>query len=144
MAVVKADAYGHGLEGVARALDGEVGAFAVACPDEAAVVSRVTRTASGPGRPVYLLSPSLPEEVAGIVAAGWIPAVSSAEEVRAFAAEAAGQGRKQRVHVVVDTGMGRIGALPAEAGELIGLVRGMRSLEREGFRHVVCVRRRAR
>jgi len=129
MAVVKADAYGHGLEGVARALDGEVGAFAVACPDEAAVVARVTRAAGGAGRPVYLLSPSLPQEVAGIVAEGWIPAVSSAEEVRAFAAEASGQGRVQRVHVVVDTGMGRIGSLPVEAGELIGLVRGMGSLE---------------
>jgi alanine racemase len=67
MAVVKADAYGHGLEGVARALDGLVGAFAVACPDEAAVVARVTRSGGGAGRPVYLLSPSLPEEVAGIV-----------------------------------------------------------------------------
>ena len=123
IAVVKADAYGHGLAGVCRLLAGHVGAFAVANADEAAVVVEAARAAGGADPDIYLLSPALPEEVPVIAAHGWIPAISTLEECERFRSAAARAGRRLRVHVVVDTGMGRIGSLPDAADAVIAAVR---------------------
>ncbi len=118
MAVVKADAYGHGLPLVARALSGVVGAFAVANLYEAREVR-----ACAPHTPVYILSPALPEEVEDIVAGGFIPALSNEEEARRFAATAKKQSRSLAVHAVMDTGMGRMGALPDKFPALLATIR---------------------
>src|SRR3990167_9403128 len=62
IAVVKADAYGHGLFAVTRRLVREkVRAFAVANLQEAAVASR-----AAPDRDILILGPLLPDEVEGI------------------------------------------------------------------------------
>ncbi len=132
MAVVKAGAYGHGLAQVVPALREEIGAFAVACLSEALEVvafvvhppgcQRDSDTLKGGHRtvPVYLLSPALPREMPEIVRHGFIPAVSTVEEVRQFAALSAG--KCTAVHVVVDTGMGRMGALPDDAAAVLRAV----------------------
>ena len=80
MAVVKADAYGHGLRQTTRALARDIGAFAVASVDEAVLVEECARHC-GDGRvpPVYVLSPALPAETAQIVRHGFIPAVSTVD-----------------------------------------------------------------
>jgi alanine racemase len=119
MAIVKADAYGHGLAGVAAALAGTVGAFAVACPDEAETAASAAATTPHPCPPIYLLSPSLPEEISEVTARGWIPAVSSLAEINAFSKAADRLQRIQPVNLVIDTGMGRIGALPEHAAPLL-------------------------
>ena len=108
MAVVKANAYGHGAAAVARALAGEVGMFGVANVAEAREVR-----AHAPETPVFILGPALPEERAEVVAAGFIPSVSDAAEGRAFSD--LGGGRRVPVHLVIDTGMGRIGVWADEA-----------------------------
>jgi len=122
MAVVKADAYGHGLQQTTRALAGDIGAFAVACVEEAVVVEDCARHTNG-GRvpPIYILSPALPAQVPQIVRQGFIPAVSTVEEVQRLAA--AGGERPAAVHVVVDTGMGRMGALPEETPAVLRAVK---------------------
>ena len=121
MAVVKADAYGHGLRQTTRALARDIGAFAVASVDEAVLVAECARHC-GDGRvpPVYVLSPALTAETAQIVRHGFIPAISTAEEVERFAAASAE--RITAVHVVVDTGMGRMGALPGDAAAVLRAV----------------------
>ncbi len=121
MAVVKADAYGHGLEQTVRALAEDIGAFAVACVEEAVVVERCA-AGHGSGRvpPVYILSPALPAQTGEIVRHGFIPAVSTVEEVQRFAG--AGGEKRTAVNVVVDTGMGRMGALPEDAPAVLRAV----------------------
>ena len=117
LAVVKADGYGLGMVPVARAMSGLVRAFAVANVAEAE-----TLRAGGIAQPVYILGPALPEEWAAVTAGGFCPAVSTLEEVSGYAAEAARRRMVLPVHVVIDTGMGRIGALPEAAEEVLHAV----------------------
>jgi len=102
MAVVKANAYGHGVETVVKALASRAAMFGVANVKEAREV-RV----HAPGVPVFILGPALPDERAEIVWGGFIPSVSDVAEARAYAA--LGTGAPIPVHLVLDTGMGRIG-----------------------------------
>lgn len=103
LAVVKADAYGHGATAAARALAPGTAIFGVANLAEAACIE-----AAGTGRDVMLLSPCLPAERAEAVRRGVIVTVSGADEAKAF-------GRGARLNFKIDTGMGRAGAEPKEA-----------------------------
>jgi alanine racemase len=107
IAVVKANAYGLGVSSVVPELAAAgVDAFAVATLDEARRVH-----ALGVTQPIYLLSPALPAERPAIVAADFtvIPAVSSFEEAIRYASLAIEARKTLPVHLVLDTGMGRIG-----------------------------------
>jgi len=120
MAIVKADAYGHGLPEVVAALAGRVGWFGVANFREA----RRARKAAGEHRADFLiLSPAAPEEVEAVVADGFSGSVSLPEEVEAYAAAAEKLGTVARLHAVVDTGMGRMGARPEEFPGLVERIR---------------------
>ncbi len=119
LAVVKADAYGHGLTEVARELASRVRMFGVANVAEA----RELRAAV-PAARVLLLSPALPAERAEIVAGGFEPAISSVAEAVAFGA-AASCAQPVPVHLVVDTGMGRMGIWE---GEAVGAFRRIREI----------------
>ena len=126
MAVVKANAYGHGAPAVARALAGHVEMFGVANVAEAREVR-----ANAPETPVFILGPALPDERAEIVAAGFIPSVSDAAEARAFGD--LGGGRRVPVHLVIDTGMGRIGVWAGEAVTTAGELLSMPGIEIAGI-----------
>jgi alanine racemase len=119
MAVVKADAYGHGLRHIVPALAGLVEMFGVANVTEAREVRQLAPTHS-----VFLLGPALAEERAEVVLQRFIPAVSSVEEAMAYAALA--NPEPLEIHVAVDTGMGRIGVWQDDALET---VRAIRELE---------------
>ncbi len=112
LAVVKADAYGHGLAPVARALadTGEVAVFGVANVVEAEHLREVL-----PDAAVTVLSPALPDERAAVVRMGLLPWVSSIAEAEDYARHAAAQSRAPfGVEIKVDTGMGRCGVLPPD------------------------------
>jgi len=115
LSVVKADAYGHGLETVAQALAGVTDWFGVANLAEA----RRIRAAGDLATPVLLLGPALPAETEAVVAEGFSASVSDPEELDRFAAAAERLGTRAKVHAIADTGMGRIGALPEAFGELV-------------------------
>jgi alanine racemase len=102
IAVVKADGYGHGGPEVARTLAPVARRFGVATIGEARAVRALV-----PAHDIMLLSPCLPAERTAAVAGGFIPVVSSTAEARAYAA--LGGGRPVRLHLCIDTGMGRIG-----------------------------------
>lgn len=108
IAVVKADGYGHGAPQVASTLAPAVEQFGVATLDEARAVREAV-----PGRDILILSPCLPEERAEVVAEDFIPVVSGVAEASAYASLA--DARPARVHLAVDTGMGRIGVWQEEA-----------------------------
>jgi len=108
MAVVKANAYGHGVGPVVAALAGRVEMFGVANLREALEVREQLADAA-----VFILGPALPEERAAIVARRFIPAVCSLDEARAYAALAGPE--PCAVHLKIDTGMGRVGIWEDEA-----------------------------
>jgi alanine racemase len=108
IAVVKADGYGHGGPAVAATLTEFAEQFGVATLDEA----RAVRAAVG-DRDVLILSPCLPNERAAVVAENFIPVVSSMAEAANYARLAAT--KPARVHLCIDTGMGRIGVWQDEA-----------------------------
>ncbi len=109
MAIVKANAYGHGLGPVATALHSAVEAFGVANLAEAVELRRHVA-----GARVLLLGPALPEERPIVVASGLEAVVSSLEEGHAYAALGSAE-RPARLHLAVDTGMGRIGIAEPKA-----------------------------
>jgi alanine racemase len=106
IAVVKADAYGHGAVPVARRLAAEgVGLFAVAQFQEAMELRD-----SGITEPVLVLGRIFPGEIAQAVKAGIRITAFGEEDLRWI--EDARAGMPAFVHVKLDTGMGRMGILP--------------------------------
>lgn len=105
VAVVKADAYGHGVPEVAsRLMQCGVDAFAVANVAEAAQLREI-----GAGWPILVLGATLPEEEEELLREGLTATVSSLDELASLQARAQQLGRPAKVHIKVDTGMGRLG-----------------------------------
>ncbi|MEO7412676.1 MAG: alanine racemase [Opitutaceae bacterium] len=132
VAVVKADAYGHGLHQVAAQLM-HAGAdlFAVANVAEAAALREL-----GPGWPILVLSPLLPEEDAALAENDLAATVSSAEEVARFDAVGRAAGRAIAVHLKIDTGMGRLGVWHEEVAVLYAKMIAAKHLKLAGvFTH---------
>ena len=109
MAIVKADAYGHGMRSVVEALRDRVEMFGVANVHEACELNSQVAASQ-----IYILGPALPEERRDIVARGFIATVSSVAEARTYGALAS-VANPIRLHLAVDTGMGRIGIWQDEA-----------------------------
>ncbi len=113
--VVKADAYGHGLKQIAGLLmQSGTDVFGVANLIEARAIRSV-----GPGWPVLMLGACLPEEIEQAVKDDVMVTVSSLAEAEAFAAAARKARKTARLHLKVDTGMGRLGCPPEQAEELV-------------------------
>ena len=101
MAAVKADAYGHGVARVAPVLAAAVDAFGVATAEEA-----LELRALGMAQDVLVFGP-VRSRIAELVAADVALTIAGPEDLAAIA-RAAAPGRA-RVHLKVDTGMGRLG-----------------------------------
>jgi len=129
MAVVKAGAYGHGLEEIVKALETQpVSFFGVANVGEA----RRIRNAGVMTR-IYLLGASWSEEREEIVAHDWTPCLSSLEEAGEFNRIAGRCGKRLKVHLAVDTGMGRGGFVAEHLAEILGALELLENLEIEGI-----------
>lgn len=104
-AVVKADAYGHGDVVVARVLQQEgAAAFAVSCLAEAKRLRRHGITV-----PVLILGYADPAQADVLAREDIATTCFSTEYARALSAAAAAAGVTVKVHLKIDTGMGRIG-----------------------------------
>lgn len=132
VAVIKADAYGHGLhQTAARLMHAGADLFAVATLAEAAAVREL-----GPGWPILLLSPLLPEEDKYLADYDLAATISSAEEVARFDAVGRAAGRPISVHLKIDTGMGRLGVWHEEAPALWEKIRAAQYVRLAGvFTH---------
>jgi len=114
VAVVKADAYGHGLHQVAaRLMHAGADLFAVANVTEAAALREL-----GPGWPILVLSPLLPEEDRHLADYDLAATVSCGEEVIRFNAIGHSAARTIPIHLKIDTGMGRLGVWHEQAPAL--------------------------
>ncbi len=120
MFVVKSDAYGHGVEAVARRAAAEgVGWFAVAYFEEALRVRE-----AAPEAEILVLGPITGEEVAAALERRITPVVVDAEHARQLGAAARAEGRELVAHIKVDTGMGRMGLVEGiHPGEMEAILR---------------------
>jgi alanine racemase len=126
--VVKADAYGHGLEPVTRcAARAGVRWFGVAHPEEAEAVR-----ACAPRARVVLLGPPLPDATGRLIERRITPVVVSLEHARALGAAAVRRRRALSVHLKIDTGMGRLGIDWATAADEAREILRVRGLKVEG------------
>lgn len=111
MAVVKANAYGHGMLRVAgTALAAGADRLGVARAEEALELRR-----AGIRAPVQILGEVLGADHGNVIAAEIDVTTGRADAIEALAAAGRTAGKHARVHLKVDTGMGRIGCSPAEA-----------------------------
>ena len=105
---IKANGYGHGMDIIARHLV-KLG-YKTLCV--AHVTEAITLVESGIDANILLLSATLPEHSEAIVTYGCEPVICTFEMVEALASDAERLGKQVRVHLMVDTGMGRIGITP--------------------------------
>jgi alanine racemase len=129
MAVVKADAYGHGAVTVAHTLR-EEGClhFGVATLEEARELRK-----AGLEERIYLLGGFFVEQAETIVALNLIPSIFDLSLIEPLDRAAERQGRRPFVaHMKIDTGTTRLGILPAQLPRAIDLLRGAHSLQLGG------------
>jgi len=129
LAVVNADAYGHGLRPVARKLAAAgVDYFGVGSLEEGLMLRR-----AGITLPVLLLLGILPEEAGCAVGHDLDVALFRLDVAQAMAAAAHSQSKKAQVHLKVDTGMGRLGLHPTEVLPFLAGLKKLRHLNVVGL-----------
>jgi len=129
MAVVKADGYGHGAVEVGRvALRSGADSLGVALPEEGQLLRE-----AGIEAPILVLGLIQPEEAYKVVNFRLAQTVTSVELLEALNQEGHKASTEVKVHVKVDTGMGRIGVKPEEAVSFIRKVKSFKSLNLEGL-----------
>jgi alanine racemase len=137
-AVLKADAYGLGIEPIAQAVAGAgASGFAVAELNEAISLTRF-------GLPVQILGSVLPEEIPDALVAGIVLPVDDVRTAALISQEACRQRRVAVGHIVVDTGMGRLGILAEHARDAVRQIVQLPFLRCEGiYSHFPMAYRRA-
>lgn len=129
LAVVKTDAYGHGAVRVSRAVEDIVDYFAVACLSEA-----VELREGGINKPILILGYTSPKEYGELLACNITPTVYSYDAASKLSEIAVLLGTVARIHIAVDTGMGRIGFLPSEdSADTVASIAKLPGIEIEGM-----------
>jgi alanine racemase len=129
MAVVKANAYGHGAVIVARTLEQRgVDMLAVALVEEALELRH-----AGVRSPLLVLGGAYEGGWDALVEHGLTPTVFRVDHLEALAGAAGRAGRAVAAHVKVDTGMGRIGLLPDELPAFLDRARALPEIRLEGL-----------
>jgi alanine racemase len=126
IAVVKSNAYGHGLPEVVRAVGGIADRFAVDSLSEAEAVRR-----SGSRLPVLILGYTPIGDLPRAVRQGFGLTVYNPASIRA-AAKAATASRPAKIHLKVETGTSRQGILAKDLAATAKLMRRVRNLKVEG------------
>lgn len=129
MAVVKADGYGHGAVRCAERLQNEgVDWFAVATVEEGIELRR-----SGIAKPILVLGGFWPGQEGSLLDLSLTPVVFRVDQARSFAGAARKHGSVARIHVKIDTGMGRIGFRADEADQMAAELAAIDGVEVEGI-----------
>ncbi|MEK7220729.1 MAG: alanine racemase, partial [candidate division NC10 bacterium] len=129
MAVVKADAYGHGAVPVARvALAAGATWLGVAIPEEA-----VPLRAAGIASRILVLGPVAPEQAELVADHDLEQCVCDPAQAEALDRAARARGRVLALHLKVDTGMGRVGLRPRELHGVAEKIRALPSVRLAGL-----------
>ena len=128
LGVVKADAYGHGMQEVSKAIVDYVDYFGVASLDEAAGLRKI-----GIKKPILVIGAILPEEIDGVLKFNVIQTVSDLEIPKRLSMLGQLKNKKIKVHVKIDTGMGRLGFWHEEAIDFIKKIAGLKNIIIDGI-----------
>ncbi len=135
LAVVKADAYAHGAAAVAPAfLKAGASRLCVASPGEG-----IDLRDSGMESPVIVLNPAEPRDTEAMAEYGLMPVIGDIKTAERFSRAGKNLKNSQKIHIEIDTGMGRSGFLPDETLQSVKKIAGMDNIEIEGiFTHFSC------
>lgn len=129
MAVVKADAYGHGVIPLSKAaLHAGADRLAIAIVDEGIELRK-----AGLDVPIQILGGTAESQLAQVVDYDLIQTVFDLNTARALSRIAQEKGKRVKVHLKVDTGMGRVGFRPEDAGEAAAAIFALPNLDLEGL-----------
>ena len=129
MAVIKADAYGHGAIQVARQLQGECAFFGVSSMLEALELRQADLK-----NPILVLGHTRVAAFPEAVKENIRPTIYRYEDALALSREAAKQGKIAPCHIAVDTGMSRLGfQVTVEAADICKQIAELPNLEIEGL-----------
>ena len=135
LAVVKANAYGHGAIAVARALEDRVDYLAVAALEEA-----VELREAGIRLPILILGYTSPSQYELLLRMEITPTIYDIANARHLSETAVSMGKTARLHIALDTGMTRIGfQINEEEADRIAEITRLPGLDAEGiFSHFSC------
>lgn len=135
LAIVKADAYGHGAVGVARDIQNEVDYFGIAELGEA-----VELREAGVEKPVLILSYTSPYQYETLVSYELTQTIFNYDDAVALSEAAVKLKKIARVHIALDTGMSRIGFFcNDESVETVKRINDLPNIYIEGiFSHYAC------
>lgn len=129
LAVVKADAYGHGAVEIAKALEDKCDFFGVACVDEA-----MELVDSGIKKPVLILGYVSPQQFDVVVKNNIRIPIFSYDSAKALSDEAVCQGKTASYHFCIDTGMSRIGfQVNEESADICKKISNLPNIMAEGI-----------
>jgi alanine racemase len=133
IAVVKANAYGHGAVKVSRAaLEAGADCLAVAIPEEGAELR-----GAGLAVPIFILGLTPPDQAKLVVDYHLTATVATMDCIRALSHAARDSGRRCRIMLKMDTGMGRIGIAPVQLEEFRQYIQASPGVELVGlFTHL--------
>ncbi|MCL5267190.1 MAG: alanine racemase [Bacteroidetes bacterium] len=128
MGVVKANAYGHGLVPVMKAVvDAGASYLGVALPEEGVELRQHTNV------PILVFSPPIEESLETFVRFDLDASISSIETAHALNSVARSAGKKAKVQIKIDTGMGRLGFFPNVAVDAVRAISNLDSLSIVGI-----------
>lgn len=135
LAVVKADAYGHGAVHVTQTLQtAGIQDFAVATLEEALDIRR-----AGIFDRLLVLGGCFPGQEQAFIDYDLMPSLFDADSAERLNKVAGAAGTKIKVHLKVDSGMGRVGFLPEQLHIFLPQLRQLKNLTVEGFMsHLAC------
>lgn len=129
ISVVKADAYGHGMPQIVRRLmQSGVDYFAVANVEEAADIRHM-----GMGWPILILSALLPSEDRLLIDYDLTATISTPDEAMRLNTLGEHHNKTLKVHLKIDTGMGRLGVWHESAAALLEQIEVLPHLHLEGI-----------
>ncbi|MDD5129123.1 MAG: alanine racemase [Candidatus Omnitrophica bacterium] len=129
LVTVKADAYGHGLIPVSKRLAASgVDYLGVASIDEGIKLRKAQVKT-----PILVLGVILKQDIQSLFTFKLTPTVCDYELALALSRKAAGLKKPMRLHIKVDTGMGRIGVAHQDALELVSKIYKLKSVVIEGI-----------
>lgn len=132
---VKANGYGHGAIEIAKtALIHGVYCLAVATVSEGIELRKANIHC-----PILLLSLPYDEEIESVVENDLSPLVFDINFIQKLSSTAKKQNKQIKVHIKVDTGMGRIGCLPSKVLEIAQLIQETGNLQIDGICTHLCV-----
>lgn len=129
MAVIKTDGYGHGAVQIGQYLKDDVDYYAVAAVEEALELRR-----AGLALPILILGYTMKASYPDLVRYDITQTIFNLEDARILGEIADSMGKRAKIHIALDTGMGRIGFMPdEESADAVKAIGQLPGIELEGL-----------